>query len=106
VALAGPEGQSLLASAVDRLVRAEGPSASVLWSLRYTHRGHLSNGETRHLTAEGDVSNLYTFPPSSLDLAFEDDALELAKEAWKKVMGDEVDDDDFMKFDDRDGASD
>ncbi|KAJ5143547.1 uncharacterized protein N7515_002334 [Penicillium bovifimosum] len=106
VALPGPEGQSLLASAVDRLVQAEGSSASVLWSLRYTHRGNLSNGETRHLTTEDDISNLYKFPVSSLDLAFEDDALELAKEAWKKVVGDEVDDDDFMKFDDRDGASD
>ncbi|KAJ5542612.1 hypothetical protein N7535_005035 [Penicillium sp. DV-2018c] len=106
VALAGPEGQSLLRSAVDILVRAEGDSASVLWSLRYTHRGYLSNGEARHLTREDGIPNLYSFPLSCLDFAFEDDALELAKEAWKKVVGDEVDDDDFMKFDDRDGASD
>lgn len=106
MALAGPEGQSLLESAVDRLVRAEGGSAIVLWSLRYTQRGHLSNGEARCLSFAGETSDLGYFPPSSLDLAFEDDTLDIVKQAWKKVVGDEVDDDDFMKFDDRDGAID
>ncbi|KAJ5502661.1 GDP dissociation inhibitor [Penicillium fimorum] len=106
VALAGPEGQALLESAVDRLIRAEGLPATVLWSLRYTHSGCLSNGEPRHLIAEDGAPDCYTFPPSSLDLAFEDDTLDLVKEAWKKVVGDEVDDADFMMFDDRDGTSD
>ncbi|KAJ5372900.1 GDP dissociation inhibitor [Penicillium concentricum] len=106
VALAGPEGQALIESAVDRLIRAEGPSATVLWSLRYTHRGRLSTGEPRRLIVDDGVPDCYTFPPSSLDLAFEDDTLDLVKEAWKKVVGDEVDDADFMMFDDRDGTSD
>ncbi|CAI7669812.1 hypothetical protein PCG10_010537 [Penicillium crustosum] len=106
VALAGPEGQALIESAMDRLIRAEGLPARVLWSLRYTHSGRLGNGESRHLTAEDRIPNGYVFPPSSLDLAFEDDTLDLVKQAWKRVVGDEVDDADFMMFDDRDGTSD
>ncbi|KAJ5952921.1 uncharacterized protein N7479_011334 [Penicillium vulpinum] len=106
VALAGPEGQALLESAVDRLIQAEGLPASVLWSLRYTHTGYLSNGEPRRLIVTDEIPDCYVFPPSSLDLAFEDDTLDLVKEAWKKVVGDAVDDADFMIFDDRDGTSD
>jgi hypothetical protein len=106
VALAGPEGQALIESAIDRLIRAEGLPATVLWSLRYTHRGPLSNGAPQRLIVKNEISHCYTFPPSSLDLAFEDDTLDLVKEAWKKVVGDEIDDADFMVFDDRDGTSD
>ncbi|KAJ6038295.1 uncharacterized protein N7446_005107 [Penicillium canescens] len=48
----------------------------------------------------GDLTTafLLPLPPSSLDLAFEDDTLDLVKQAWKKIMGDEVEDDDFMIF--------
>ncbi|KAJ5742782.1 uncharacterized protein N7511_011183 [Penicillium nucicola] len=105
VALAGSEGQALLESAINRLVEADGPGSSVLWSLRYTHRGRLSTDETRW-ELDSAVPCYLRFPPSSLDLSFEDDTLDLVKQAWKKVMGDEVDDDDFMVFEDRDGASD
>lgn len=91
---------------MDRLIRAEGLPASVLWSLRYTHIGRLSNGEPQRLTVEEGVPDAYRFPPSSLDLAFEDDTLDLVKEAWKIIVGDEVDDADFMMFDDRNGTSD
>lgn len=91
---------------MDRLIRAEGLPDSVLWSLRYTHSGCLGNGELRQLTAEDGIPNYYVFPPSGLDLAFEDDTLDLVKQAWRKVVGDEVDDADFMMFDDRDGTSD
>ncbi|KAJ5932022.1 hypothetical protein N7516_006511 [Penicillium verrucosum] len=106
VALAGPEGQALIESAMDRLVRAEGLPDSVLWSLRYTQSGCLGNDELRQLTAEDGIPNYCVFPPSGLDLAFEDDTLDLVKQAWRKVVGDEVDDADFMMFDDRDGTSD
>ncbi|KAJ5305700.1 hypothetical protein PENANT_c041G07226 [Penicillium antarcticum] len=105
VALAGSEGQSLLETAVNRLVEAEGPGAIVLWSLRYTHRGRLSTDETRW-ELDSSLPSYLRFPPSSLDLSFEDDTLDLVKQAWKKIMGDEVDDDDFMIFEDREGASD
>ena len=106
MALPGREGQALIESAVDRLIQAEGLHARVLWSLRYTQSGRLSNGKPGRLTVEEEAPNCYCFPPSSLDLAFEDDILDLVKEAWKIVVGDEADDADFMTFDDREGASD
>lgn len=107
MALAGPQGQALLESALDKLVAAEGHSAGVLWSWRYTQRGRLSNDEIRwSLQTEKSCSNCYIFPPPSLDFAFEDDIVDIVNEAWKKIVGEEVDDDDFMMFDDREGTSD
>ncbi|KAJ5249218.1 hypothetical protein N7468_000669 [Penicillium chermesinum] len=87
VSVPGPEGQALLESAVNKLIQAEGPKAIILWSLRYTQLGRLSNDGT------------------PLDIAFEDDLLDTVKESWLKVAGD-VDPNDFMIFDDREGTSD
>lgn len=106
MALAGPDGQSLLESALRRLLEAESDSVRVLWSLRYTQRGRTSNGETRWaLQEDQSCPGCYCLPPPSLDFAFEDDTLNIVKEAWRTVVGDEVDDD-FMMFDDREGTYD
>lgn len=105
VSLAGAEGHALLERAVDRLVRAEGPQAIVLWSMRYTQLGRLSNDGTSP-SIRAHSPHVYSFLPPSLDLAFEDDNVDMVKQAWTKIVGDEVDYDDFMIFDDRDGASD
>ncbi|CAG7932550.1 unnamed protein product [Penicillium olsonii] len=86
VALPGPEGQSLLQVALDRLIAAES-SARVLWSLRYTQRGRSSTDGTRWPLEEDSSPDAYLFPPPSLDFAFEDDTLDIVKEAWKKVVG-------------------
>lgn len=101
----GPDGQSLLESAVARLLQAEGPQATVLWSLRYSQLGRLSNGDIPPTLSEHSP-HVHSFPPPNLDLAFEDETVGLVKEAWQKLMGDEARSDEFMTFDDRDGASD
>ena len=105
MAQAGSEGQSLLDSAVDRLLQAEGHRATVLWSLRYSQLGRLSNSDTPPTLSEHSP-HVYSFPPPNLDLAFEDETIGLVKEAWQRIMGDEARSDEFMIFDDRDGASD
>lgn len=105
VSLGGAEGQSLLECAVDRLLQAEGPHATVLWSMRYTQQGRLSNDSTPS-TIYNSSPHVLSFPPSNLDLAFEDETIDMVKEAWKTVMGDQASSDDFMIFNDRDGASD
>lgn len=105
VSLPGPEGQTLLECAVDRLLQAEGPQAIVLWSMRYNQLGRLSTDGTPS-TLHTHSPHVFSFPPSSLDLAFEDDIVDTVKEAWTRIVGDEVDHDDFMIFVDRDGASD
>lgn len=105
VSLTGPEGSALLERAVDRVLRAEGPQAIVLWSMRYTQMGRLSSDGTSP-SIHTHSPHVYSFPPPSLDLAFEDENVDMVKQAWTKIVGDEIDHDDFMIFDDRDGASD
>ncbi|KAJ5945928.1 hypothetical protein N7454_002767 [Penicillium verhagenii] len=104
VSVTGPEGQTLLGRAVDRLIRAEGPRAAVLWSMRYNQQGRLSNDGSSP-TIQTHSPHVYSFPPPSLDLAFEDENIDMVKQAWLKVAGDE-DPDDFMIFDDREGTDD
>ena len=49
---------------------------------------------------------IFEFPPPSLSLVFDDESLSAVKEAWRLVMGPEVDDSDYMAFEDREGAED
>ncbi|KAJ5699110.1 hypothetical protein N7462_001115 [Penicillium macrosclerotiorum] len=105
IALPGRDGHHLLECAVGRLLRAEGPQAIALWSMRYSQLGRLSN--------DGSLPSIQTcsphvlaFPPPSLDLALEDDNIDIVKQAWVKIVGDEVAHEDFMIFDDREGTSD
>ncbi|KAJ5339312.1 hypothetical protein N7452_006040 [Penicillium brevicompactum] len=105
VALAGPEGHSLLEVALDRLIAAE-TSSRVLWSLRYTQRGRFNNDQSQWPLREDESSpGAYSFPPPSLDFAFEDDTIDIVKEAWRKVVGCDTDND-FMMFEDREGTHD
>ncbi|KAI1851158.1 hypothetical protein JX265_013276 [Neoarthrinium moseri] len=46
----------------------------------------------------------FSFPSPSPNLAFDDSSLDTVKQAWKQVMGDEAQDDEFMIFEDREGA--
>ncbi|KAJ5101202.1 hypothetical protein N7456_007254 [Penicillium angulare] len=105
VSVPGLEGQTLLECAVDRLLQAEGPHAVVLWSVRYNHVGHFSN-DGLPPTIQTHSPHVYSFPPPSLDLAFEDETVDMVKQAWLTVAGGETDPDDFMIFDDREGTSD
>lgn len=105
VALSGSEAHANLEHAVDLLLRAEGPQAVALWSMRYNQLGHLSNGGTP-ATIQTHSPHVFSFPPPSLDLAFEDETVDMIQEAWVKIVGDEVAHDEFMIFEDREGASD
>lgn len=101
VGLPGRQGQALLERAVSQLLRSvAGPMAMVLWSLRYTQLGQ--DGDFQ--TAEPDPENIICFPPPSLDLAVDDAMITHVKAAWKAVMGDDAIDDEFMNFEDREGA--
>jgi RAB protein geranylgeranyltransferase component A len=105
VAVSGLEGHTLLERAVDRLLQAEGPQAIALWSMRYNQLGRLSNGGTPP-TIQTLSPHVFSFPPPSLDLAFEDETVDMIKQAWVKIVGDEVAHDEFMIFEDREGTSD
>lgn len=105
VALPGPEGHNLLECAVDRLLHAEGAQAMALWSMRYTQSGRSSN-DGSSATVHKHSTHVYSFPQSNLDLSWEDEVIDMVKQVWTKIVGDEVDHDDFMIFEDREGTSD
>ena len=107
VSIPGAEGQSLIENAIKKLLKsAADPSAKVLWSLRYTQLGRTSTkaGEPPSLTRLSN--NAFCFPPGNLDLAFDDSLIDVVKEAWRLVMGDEAKESEFMEFEDREGAYD
>ncbi|KAE8327640.1 GDP dissociation inhibitor-domain-containing protein [Aspergillus sergii] len=108
VSHAGARGQSLIESAVHRLLQSNAePDAKVLWSLRYTQLGLSSNGANAHSSKfEGPSSNILCFPPPSLDLGFDDALIDRVKEVWKLVMGDEANEQEFMNFEEREHADD
>ncbi|KAL2871560.1 putative Rab geranylgeranyl transferase escort protein [Aspergillus lucknowensis] len=105
VNLPGQQGQSLIECAIDKLLQSSaGPDVNILWSLRYTQLGRAVRGDT---SPANDVSgNLIRFPPPSLDLAFDDSVIDLVKDAWTIIMGDDASPDNFMKFDDRESYDD
>ncbi|THC99110.1 hypothetical protein EYZ11_001431 [Aspergillus tanneri] len=105
VSVAGAEGQSLIEEAINKLLGSSDAGATVLWSLRYTQLGKASNSSRTGTPSLNRLSeNVICFPPGNLDLAFDDAMIDMVKEAWKLVMGGEVDEDTFMEFEDREGA--
>lgn len=80
--------------------------AKVLWSLRYTQFGRASDIDgVQDLKSSSPSDTVICFPPPSLDHAFDDALLDMVKEAWKIVLGEEAIDEEFMKFEDREGAN-
>lgn len=106
VSIPGQQGQSLIESAVEKLLQSGAePAARVLWSLRYTQLGRAAvGGETR--PANVVSGNVIRFPAPSLDLAFDDSTIDLVKDAWTTIMGDEASSEEFMKFEDREAYDD
>lgn len=110
ISLPGSRGQSLLESAVQKLLKSVNSlneEAKALWSLRYTQLGRVSDDvEAGQATACEIQPNVFCFPPPSLDLAFDDGTIDLVKQAWRMIMGDEASEDEFMKFEDREVMND
>ncbi|PLN81684.1 GDP dissociation inhibitor-domain-containing protein [Aspergillus taichungensis] len=109
ISIAGEAGQSLIEKAVNKLLEsAADPNAQVSWSLRYTQLGRSDYDFPGPLamTLNHVSDNVVCFPPPSLDLSFDDTVIGTVKDAWRLAMGDEVVDDEFMKFEDREGAYD
>lgn len=93
-------------TAVSKLLQSVGPTARPLWSLRYTQSGRDSDSSDIAQSVQPDSNNIICVPPPSLDLAYDDDMVDLVKAAWKVILGDEAKDDEFMSFEDREGAQD
>lgn len=95
----------MIEGAIDKLLQSSAePGSEALWSLRYTQLGRAVCGDTRPANAVS--GNVIRFPPPSLDLAFDDSTIDLVKDAWALVMGDEASPEDFMNFEDRENYDD
>lgn len=81
---------------------------TVLWSLQYQQRGAsasslgLSNADIA-AAAAGALPNILSLPEPSISLVFDDGILKTVKEAWRKIIGLNVEEEDekFMIFEDR-----
>ncbi|OJJ38156.1 hypothetical protein ASPWEDRAFT_103274, partial [Aspergillus wentii DTO 134E9] len=104
VNVSGPQGQSLLETAVQKLLQSTvGLDAKVLWSLRYTQLGRRDDASNiaEAIRTSSAPDKVICFPPPSLDLAFDDALIDMVKEAWTMIMGAEAAQHEFMTFEDR-----
>ena len=69
----------------------------VLYRLSYTQRQRV---------AHSSDSNIVTLPTLPLDLAFNDAALASVKSAWEVCTRDDDGEEEYMVFEDREGADD
>jgi hypothetical protein len=111
VSISGQEGQGLLQKAVGLLLESfadSGDEPTVLWRLCFTQIGSLDLTDSVDKIHRSSTSDqVLFFPPPSLDLAFDDEVVESVRAGWKAVAGDEAhDDNDFMKFEDREDYDD
>ncbi|EFQ98342.1 hypothetical protein MGYG_01375 [Nannizzia gypsea CBS 118893] len=106
VLLPAERGQAVLQSAVDNLLKSLDAKAKVIWCAYFTQlvRPELESGADENL--RGSHDNIFSFPAPALDLAFDDGLIDQVKQVWKVIMADEADEDNFLKFDDREGMID
>ncbi|KAF2745800.1 hypothetical protein M011DRAFT_405435 [Sporormia fimetaria CBS 119925] len=99
--LPGDRGFQLLSMAVDALLSSvkESPSPAALWSLRYEHGSDSSDD-----TVSQPPNHVLRFARPSLDLAFDDSALDRVKDVWQRIVG--AGTDEFLVFEDREPVGD
>ncbi|KAI1741856.1 rab protein geranylgeranyltransferase component A [Xylaria scruposa] len=102
-----PQSYEALDGALECVLRVietipDGPEADVLYKLYYEQG---TSAREPVIKSQGSAT-VFEFPSPSVGLAFDDTSLAAVKEAWKIVMNNEVSDDEFMKFEDREGMGD
>lgn len=97
-----------LADAVEKLLSTvnEEPAPCVLWSMSYVQRGRASSDTISKPFAQDKSGRVLTFPPASLDLAFDDALVDSVRAVWRKTMDAEADDADFLRFEERQNIGD
>lgn len=106
--MAGKEGQALVEDAAKEVMGSTDSSAEILWSLRYTQAGigcDGGSGSGGGSSLAGAHEGIYSFPAPSLDLSFDDGMMEQVKGVWKQIVGEGVDESEFLMFEEREGAS-
>lgn len=90
---------------MEKLLRVteESSQTTVLWSLEYEQHNHKKERppNLQNLNSEHVTPQLLKFPPPSMDLVFDDGALDAVKWAWLKIIGPDADPDGFLIFPER-----
>lgn len=94
--LVSERGFDLLKKAINALLASVDilPAPTTLWSMQY--RQHASSGA--EVLPAGD-ERVIRFPPSSMDLSFDDTVLQNVQGVWQTIMG--SDNGEFLVFQDR-----
>ena len=101
--LATPGSKQRLERALELLLHAAEGDEVVppsLYQLYYEQSG----GDGKATTEKKGNVPVFSFPPPSLGLAFDDSDLDAVKTAWELVMSAEASQEEYMVFDDREGA--
>ncbi|KAK2841565.1 hypothetical protein FQN49_006133 [Arthroderma sp. PD_2] len=106
VLLPAEEGRPVLEIATGDLLRSADANAKVIWSAHFTQLVRLEDEKVTGENLKGTSDQTFVFPAPALDLAFEDALLDQVKEVWKAIMGSEANENEFLKFNDREGMAD
>lgn len=98
------DGQALIESAIRQLLALGDGNGEILWALRYIQLGHLGGEVVSEPKLHGISKQVISLPSASLELALDDSMIDDVRSVWKTVMDHDVDEDDFLKFEAREGA--
>ena len=90
-----PSGFDTLLQAVNAVLNSIDRDAHVLWRLQYERCAIVS--------PVSSLTNSIIFPEPPIDLVFDDGILDSVKVAWKKILGLENGEGEFLKFPPREG---
>ena len=107
MAASAEDSRERLADAVEKLLSTtnEEPAPGVLWSMSYVQWGRASSDTISMPFAKDMSGQIMAFPPASLDLAFDDAIVGGVRVVWRKIMGQEADDAEFLRFMGREGIA-
>lgn len=103
----GPTAADLLTKATTKLIDAvrEDPKPIVLWKMQYEQSSDPHSSQPDDQPPSAGAEHIIHFPSLPLSLSFDDEVIETAREAWQKIMGDELAEAPFMVFEDREAMA-
>ncbi|KAI1311205.1 rab protein geranylgeranyltransferase component A [Xylaria venustula] len=97
-----PQSSDILDRALAALLQAVTPTADVVYKLFYEQ----AISSRQPLVTSHGSTTVFEFPSPSLSLAFDDGNLDAVEETWKLIMKEQVLDESYMQFEDREGIVD
>jgi hypothetical protein len=74
--------------------------------MSYNEKGRAPSTTVPAAFAHDESGQIMAFPHKSLDLAFDDALVDSVKGIWKKIMGSNADDVEFLRFEERENIGD